>query len=354
MSRAVVATKVVLGVASLILAGSAAAVAAGETYADLDAEFGLEVEAFMQAYRDAANDQEREALLEDPTREPRQAFTPRFAAAAEAERGRDKAVPFLVWLVRNGTIAQRGVGDAAVATLFADHLDSPGLDRLPAALYSVRGVRGLETTLEDLERLAEASKEPTTRDRTDFYRARGLAAFGAVAEARAIFEKLVTRADAETSAEASTKLGELSHPILGGPAPPLIGDLASGDALEGDELSGKVVLVDFWGMWCGPCIAQLPELRAIHERFAPQGLVVIGVDSDDDLERLATFLQENDIGWRQLLDGSTSGPIAEAWRVRSWPKSFLVDGHGVVRYADLTGEELEQGIEKLLGESSAN
>jgi len=215
-------------------------------------------------------------------------------------------------------------------------------------------VRGLEVTLEDLERLRGASKEASTRDTTDFYRARALAGYGAVAEARAIFEELVTRADAETSAEASTKLAELNHPIVGDQAPPLIGDLAAGGALGGEEFSGQVMLVDFWGIWCGPCIAQLPELREVFERFAPQGLVVIGVDSDDDPERIAVFLEENEIGWRNLLDHSTSGPIAEAWRVRSWPKSFLVDRKGIVRYADLTGDELQQGIEKLLAESSAD
>lgn len=89
---------------------------------------------------------------------------------------------------------------------------------------------------------------------------------------------------------------------------------------------GKVVLVDFWASWCGPCRKSLPALDQLQARYKAQGLVVVGVSLDDDVANAANFLDRVPVSFTILTD--TSGASAEAYHVVAMPTSFIVDTEG--------------------------
>ena len=94
----------------------------------------------------------------------------------------------------------------------------------------------------------------------------------------------------------------------------------------------------------------LPHEKALVKRLENQPFALIGINSDGDAAKVKKILGDNDITWRQAIEGSTGGPLARAWRVHSWPTIYVLDAQGRIRYQDLRGPPLEDAVVKLLGE----
>lgn len=315
--------------------------------ASLEDEFAAAVKVFMEEYR-AADEKDRPALLADPVREPRHRFTPRFLAEAERRKGMPAALPYWTWLVENGTIVDAEIGERAVARLLADHLADPGLAPAAKALARVAGVRGAERTISDLTRIVDSSPHAVVRAEALFRR-------GMVrretekSKARQDFESAVAEApDSDAGKKAAERLAASTPLKVGDQAPDFEGRRLSGGTFKLSELRGRIVLVDFWGMWCGPCVAQLPKLRNLRQQFAGKPFEIVGIDSDADVEALRRFVTANRIDWITVLDGSTDGPVAKSWRLDSWPTSFLLDGEGVIQARNPDLDSLATQISKML------
>jgi thiol-disulfide isomerase/thioredoxin len=144
---------------------------------------------------------------------------------------------------------------------------------------------------------------------------------------------------------------------LGLPGKPmeLGGTLLDGTPFDQRTLAGKVVLVDFWATWCGPCVAEMPNIRAQYEKYHDRGLEVVGISLDDDRAAVAAFVAENGIPWPVICGtGEESGwdhPLVVRYGIGGIPALFLIGRDGNVIDVNVSGESLADRLAALFTES---
>lgn len=112
---------------------------------------------------------------------------------------------------------------------------------------------------------------------------------------------------------------------------------------------GKVVLVDFWASWCGPCRREMPNLVEIYKKYKSQGFEIVGVSLDRDAEAWKKGIEQLHITWPQMSDlkyWDCEG--ARLYAVSSIPHTVLIDGEGTILARGLHGEELQEKIAESL------
>jgi thiol-disulfide isomerase/thioredoxin len=132
----------------------------------------------------------------------------------------------------------------------------------------------------------------------------------------------------------------------------IAGVLNDGKQFTTANWKGKVILVDFWATWCGPCRAELPRVKKAYADFHGKGLELLGVSCDNDADSLSKFLAENkDMPWPQLFDAKNPGwhALAKSYGIEGIPTMFLIDKKGIVRTVEAR-ENFEELIPKMLSE----
>jgi thiol-disulfide isomerase/thioredoxin len=115
---------------------------------------------------------------------------------------------------------------------------------------------------------------------------------------------------------------------------------------------GKVVLVDFWATWCGPCRAELPNVLGTYNKYHDKGFEIIGISLDQDQARLADFTKSMNMTWPQIFDGQGwQNKLAVKYGIESIPATFLLDGEGKIIGRDLRGEDLPAAVAKALAKN---
>jgi thiol-disulfide isomerase/thioredoxin len=142
--------------------------------------------------------------------------------------------------------------------------------------------------------------------------------------------------------------------LLGLPGNPMEikGALLDGTPFDQAKLAGKVVLVDFWATWCGPCVAEIPNMLAEYEKYHAQGFEVVGISLDEDRADVEKFVAENKIPWPILFAGKGwQDPVAQFYGISGIPQLVLIGRDGNVITLDVRGEKLGERLAELFKEA---
>jgi len=125
---------------------------------------------------------------------------------------------------------------------------------------------------------------------------------------------------------------------------------AEGESHSLSDYEGKIVVLDFWATWCGPCVKAMPGLQKLHEAYADKGVAVIGMNTSESADPVA-FMKKKNFTYQLLLNAD---PVSNAYQVRGIPAFYVLDGEGKIVYSAVgfsPGHEKE--IEKVINEELA-
>ena len=142
-------------------------------------------------------------------------------------------------------------------------------------------------------------------------------------------------------------------PTIGNPAPAFALKDLEGKVVRLSDLAGKVVVIDFWATWCGPCKKATEELESLHRKYRDRGVVVIGISVDkggDAAAKVKEFANRQGMTYLLLMDDGTA---KTAYQVNIIPATFVLDQQHIIRntypgFRPGIGGEIETMIEKLL------
>lgn len=144
-------------------------------------------------------------------------------------------------------------------------------------------------------------------------------------------------------------LSEVSSPLANKPAPSIEANSTDGTPIRLEGLHGKVVLLNFWATWCGPCKVELPDFVALHKSYKDKGLALLGGVMNDDLDKAVAYAKANEMDWPQF---AVTREIAEAYGgISAVPTTVLIDKEGTVQavyVGAITRDDIEGKIKSLL------
>jgi len=151
------------------------------------------------------------------------------------------------------------------------------------------------------------------------------------AEGVAAMKRFIELEPKAASAEQAAKMIENPRRAREAYAPDFSITTTDGEHLTLDDLRGKVVVLDFWGTWCPPCVESIPSLRALHKKFSKEpSFMLIGVSSDSEEETWKAFTVKEKMIWPQYRDRDRR--IQRAFNIRAFPTYIVIDHEGIIRF----------------------
>lgn len=170
-------------------------------------------------------------------------------------------------------------------------------------------------------------------------------------------EHLAKRFDKEISPEmlgalANCLLFEIQYLSVGKAVPDAEGTDLDGKKRKLSDYMGRVVVLDFWATWCGPCRAMIPHLRELIKQHRSKPFVLLSISADKEKNDLLAFLEKEFLPWEHWFIGLEGG-FLNTWNIRYFPTIYVVDMKGVIRAKNFYGKELDEIVDSLLREAEA-
>ena len=156
----------------------------------------------------------------------------------------------------------------------------------------------------------------------------------------------------EKGKEMGERIAQLKRLAPGSPAPEFELTTPDGKKLALKDLRGHIVLIDFWASWCGPCMDEMPNVKAIYEKYHDRGLEIVGVSMDNNKANWERAIERAGLVWHHVssLKGMNRCPVAKLYQVVAIPKLYIIGKDGKIIAKDLRGEELREKIDELFEE----
>lgn len=279
-------------------------------------------------------------------------FRERFPTHGKAEKARELERSMLAAAVNLGATNRIEALQAAGGPP-AREQEKPQ-DELQAKLQEAAGNamkkqgEGLPVVFAEFEKGVRALQKDYP-DRPEIYAAlleicEGLPAEKALSIAKEIEEAKTEPALKEQAASIRKKFERLGKPLA------ITFTAIDGKKVDLAEMKGKVVLIDFWATWCGPCVKEMPKVKAAYEQLHSKGFEIVGISFDQDKDALTSYVAKNNVPWTQYFDGEGWGnKFGKEFGIASIPTMWLVDKKG--NLVDMAArEDLSGKVTKLLAE----
>jgi len=167
-------------------------------------------------------------------------------------------------------------------------------------------------------------------------------------EVKEVFDELAAANPDSSYGQVTAALrGMLETPQMGG-VPELSGTTLDGKDISLEDYRGKVVLLDFWATWCGPCVEEIPNVKAVYDTYRDQGFEIIGISLDRSIDPLKEFIADKGLEWPTIFDADQKASLADQFGITSIPTLYLVDRDGKIAAMNPRGAALEPAVAKLL------
>ncbi len=277
-------------------------------------------------------------------------FYTKYPGSPKADDARKQEIKMLMVLSRQFGDQTQADRLEKLEQQLADSPNATPEDKLAARLSKVRHLgEGLPGTLDELEKAGRALQKDYP-DKTIGYQVLMECLDSTTGDQTKALAKELLDGNAPDNIKEAVKGKLKSMEALGKPVD-IKFTAVDGREVDISKMSGKVVLVDFWATWCGPCMGELPHVKEAYSKLHDKGFEIVGISLDQDKDALLKTLAEKEMTWPQYFDGKGwQNKYATENGIQSIPTMWLVDKKGLLR--DNNGRDDLQGkVEKMLGEN---
>ena len=149
----------------------------------------------------------------------------------------------------------------------------------------------------------------------------------------------------------SSQIKDMRQTAVGVEAPEIALMEPNGGDLKLSDLRGQVILIDFWGSWCGPCRRENPNVKKVYDKYHGKGFEILGVSLDKDKAAWLEAIGQDQLNWRHVSDLKYwQSEVVATYKITGIPMTVLVDKEGKIIAKNLRGEALENKLAQIFGE----